>query len=157
MSPAPRPESLTRLEQEVGVLVRRIRHVIGERSRLVHPDLQPAAYLMLAHVAAQGPMRASTVADLFTIDKGAISRQVTHLIELGLVEKSRDPDDGRAWLLQATPDARERLTSVAEARRRYLAERLTGWEDEDLEQFTDLLARYNETLSGEALSPPPAE
>ena len=52
-------------------------------------------------------MRASTVADLFSIDKGAISRQVTHLIELGLIEKSRDPEDGRAWLLTATPDALE--------------------------------------------------
>lgn len=147
MSAAPRPESLTRLEQEVGVLVRRIRRVIAERARLVHPELQPASYLMLAHLAGQGPMRASSVADLFTIDKGAISRQVTHLIELGLVEKSRDPEDGRAWLLTATPDAQERLTSVAESRRRYLAERLGGWEAGDLELFTDLLARYNESLS----------
>ena len=102
--------------------------------------------LMLAHVAEHGPMRASTVADLFSIDKGAISRQVTHLIELGLIEKSRDPEDGRAWLLTATPDARERLAQVAESRRRYLADRLDDWESGDLETFTALLARYNESL-----------
>ncbi|MCK5930191.1 MAG: MarR family transcriptional regulator, partial [Nocardioides sp.] len=109
-------------------------------------ELQPASYLMLAHVAEHGPMRASTVADLFSIDKGAISRQVTHLIELGLIEKSRDPEDGRAWLLTATPDARERLAQVAESRRRYLADRLDDWESGDLETFTALLARYNESL-----------
>ena len=131
MSAAPRPESLTRLEQEVGVLVRRIRRVIAERAGAVHAELQPASYLMLAHVAEHGPMRASTVADLFSIDKGAISRQVTHLIELGLIEKSRDPEDGRAWLLTATPDARDRLDD---------------WESGDLETFTALLARYNESL-----------
>lgn len=146
MCAAPRPESLVRLEQEVGVLVRRIRRVIAERARLVHPDLQPASYLMLSHVAENGPMRASSVADLFTVDKGAISRQVTHLMELGLVEKSRDPEDGRAWLLTATPDAVERLRTVAEQRRTYLAERLDGWEAGDLERFTDLLARYNDSL-----------
>ena len=146
MSAAPRPESLVRLEQEVGVLVRRIRRVIAERARLVHPDLQPASYLMLSHVAENGPMRASSVADLFTVDKGAISRQVTHLMELGLVEKSRDPEDGRAWLLTATPDAVQRLRTVAEQRRSYLAERLDGWEAGDLERFTDLLARYNDSL-----------
>lgn len=146
MCAAPRPESLVRLEQEVGVLVRRIRRVIAERARLVHPDLQPASYLMLSHVAEHGPMRASAVADLFTVDKGAISRQVTHLIELGLVQKSRDPEDGRAWLLSATPDATQRLRTVAEQRRTYLAERLDGWEAGDLERFTDLLARYNESL-----------
>ena len=144
MSAAPRPESLTRLEQEVGVLVRRIRRVIAERAGAVHPELQPASYLMLAHVAEHGPMRASTVADLFSIDKGAISRQVTHLIELGLIEKSRDPEDGRAWLL--TADARQRLEQVAVSRRRYLADRLDGWEAGDLEAFTHLLARYNESL-----------
>lgn len=128
------------------MLVRRIRRVIAERARLVHPDLQPASYLMLSHVAENGPMRASAVADLFTVDKGAISRQVTHLMELGLVEKSRDPEDGRAWLLSATPDAVQRLRTVAEQRRTYLAERLDGWEAGDLERFTDLLARYNDSL-----------
>lgn len=128
------------------MLVRRIRRVIAERARLVHPDLQPASYLMLGHVAENGPMRASAVADLFTVDKGAISRQVTHLMELGLVEKSRDPEDGRAWLLTATPDAVQRLRTVAEQRRTYLAERLDGWEAGDLERFTDLLARYNDSL-----------
>jgi len=128
------------------VLVRRIRRVIAERARLVHPDLQPASYLMLSHVAENGPMRASSVADLFTVDKGAISRQVTHLMELGLVQKTRDPEDGRAWLLSATPDAKERLRTVTEQRRTYLAERLEGWEAGDLELFTDLLARYNDSL-----------
>ena len=122
------------------MLVRRIRRVIAERAGAVHAELQPASYLMLAHVAEHGPMRASTVADLFSIDKGAISRQVTHLIELGLIEKSRDPEDGRAWLLTATPDARERLAQVAQSRRRY------DWESGDLETFTALLARYNESL-----------
>ncbi len=128
------------------MLVRRIRRVIAERARLVHPDLQPASYLMLSHVAENGPMRASSVADLFTVDKGAISRQVTHLMELGLVQKTRDPEDGRAWLLSATPDAKERLRTVTEQRRTYLAERLEGWEAGDLELFTDLLARYNDSL-----------
>ena len=128
------------------MLVRRIRRVIAERARLVHPDLQPASYLMLGHVAENGPMRASAVADLFTVDKGAISRQVTHLMELGLVQKTRDPEDGRAWLLSATPDAVERLRTVTEQRRTYLAERLEGWEAGDLDLFTDLLARYNDSL-----------
>ena len=143
---ASRAESLMRLEQEVGVMIRRVKRVIGERAHAVHPDLQPASYLMLAYLGQHGPMRASTVADLFSIDKGAISRQVTHLIELGLIEKSRDPEDGRAWLLTATPDARQRLEQVAVSRRRYLADRLDGWEAGDLEAFTHLLARYNESL-----------
>ena len=49
-----RTDTLLRLEQEVGVLVRRVRRVIGERARAVHPDLQPSSYLLLAHLAEAG-------------------------------------------------------------------------------------------------------
>ncbi len=36
-----RAETVRALEHEVGVLIRRVRRVIGERARAVHPDLQP--------------------------------------------------------------------------------------------------------------------
>ena len=55
MSAAPRPESLTRLEQEVGVLVRRIRRVIAERAGAVHPELQHALIDALALGSSAGP------------------------------------------------------------------------------------------------------
>ena len=92
-------ESLRLLESEVGVLIRRIKRVLGERARAVHPDLQPASYLMLAYLADDGPLRASAIAETFDIDKGAISRQVQHLVDLGLVDRTPDPADGRASLL----------------------------------------------------------
>lgn len=135
-----------RLEREVGVLIRRVRRVIGERARAVHEDLQPASYLMLAHLAEQGPTRASAIAELFSIDKGAISRQVTHLIELGLVQKTQDPEDGRAWQLSATEEAVRRLRAITEQRRLYLAERLGEWRDDELDDLVSLLGRYNASL-----------
>ena len=42
------------------------------------------------------------------MDKGAVSRQVQHLTELGLIERTPDPADGRAALLAVTDDARRR-------------------------------------------------
>ena len=72
---------------------------------MVHPDLQPASYLLLSHLAHEGPMRSSAIAESFGIDKGAISRQVQHLVDLGLVERMPDPADGRATLLSASDDA----------------------------------------------------
>ncbi len=59
----PRADELGRLEQEVGVLIRRVKRVIGERSRSVHPDLQPASYLMLSYLAAEGPQRSSVLSE----------------------------------------------------------------------------------------------
>ncbi len=142
----PRAEELRRLEQEVGVLIRRVKRVIGERSRFVHPDLQPASYLMLTYLAAEGPQRSSVLSERFGVDKGAISRQVQHLCDLGLLIREPDPDDGRATLVSASADAVRRLEAVDHDRRRWLDERLSEWSESDLSTFVTALARYNATL-----------
>jgi DNA-binding MarR family transcriptional regulator len=141
-----RAEHLADLEREVGTLIRRVRRVIHERARLVHPDLQPASYLLLSHLAHEGPVRSSAIAESFGIDKGAVSRQVHHLAELGLLERMPDPADGRATLLSASEDARARLEDVNRHRRKYLDERLGEWSEEDLRGFVRGLARYNAAL-----------
>ncbi|WP_139984352.1 MarR family winged helix-turn-helix transcriptional regulator [Nocardioides litoris] len=141
-----RVETLRELEHEVAVLIRRVRRVIGERARAVHPDLQPPSYLILAMVAEEGPLRASVLSETFDIDKGAISRQVKHLLDLGLLVADKDPSDARASLLSATDEARSRLADVVEHRRKYLDERLADWSDADLTTFVAELSRYNASL-----------
>lgn len=144
----PRAEQLRRLEGEVGVLVRRIRRVIHERARAMHADLQPSAYLLLAWLAEEGPVRASAIAESLAIDKGAISRQLQHLVDLGLVVREPDPADGRATLVAASQDAVRRMADVAEHRRTWLDEQLGDWSDAELAGFVDTLARYNDALNG---------
>lgn len=137
---------LDHLEQEVGVLLRRIRRVIAERARSMHDDLQVAAYFILANVAETGPKRASAVADEFGIDKGAVSRQVQQLCEMGFLQRTPDPVDGRAMMLSVTEEGQRRLTETSAERRAVLDERLAGWTDEDLAAFVSALGRYNRTL-----------
>ena len=146
MTAMARTETIGLLEQEVGVLIRRVRRVIHERARLVHPDLQPASYLLLAFLAESGPRRSSEIADNFGIDKGAISRQVQNLVQLGLLDRTPDPADGRATLLSATDEAGERLAEVNQHRRKYLDERLGDWSEDDLLSFVSALSRYNSAL-----------
>lgn len=141
-----RAEELGRLEQEVGVLIRRVKRVIGERARAVHPDLQPASYLMLTYLASSGPQRSSAMSERFGVDKGAISRQVQHLCDLGLLLREPDPLDGRASLISASPDAVRRMQAVDRDRRRWLEEQLAEWSEDDLRQFVSGLARYNAAL-----------
>jgi len=141
-----RADELGRLERQFGVLIRRVRRVIGERARAVHPDLQPASYLMLTFLAAEGPQRSSMVSERFNVDKGAISRQVQHLCDLGLLVREPDPADGRAMLISASPDAVRRMTAVDRDRRRWLDEQLAEWTEADLHDFVTSLARYNAAL-----------
>jgi len=139
-------ETMRALEHEMGVLVRRIRRVIAERARMVHPDLSPVAYSMLMALNDSGPRRASDLVDLFSIDKGAVSRQVGALLDLGLIERSPDPEDRRAAILAITPEGSRRLETIHEMRRREVSERLSGWSDADLQDFVAMMNRYNSAL-----------
>ena len=141
-----RAETIRELEQEVAVLIRRVRRVVGVRARAVHDSLQPAAYLILSYVVESGPVRASAIVEHFDIDKGAVSRQVAHLIELGLVERTPDPEDGRATLLTVTAEGTRRMQDVGARRRRLLDERLGEWSEKELDAFVRQLARYNAAL-----------
>jgi DNA-binding MarR family transcriptional regulator len=139
-------ETMRALEHEMGVLVRRIRRQIAERARMVHPELSPVAYSMLMALNDSGPQRASDLVELFAIDKGAVSRQVSALLELGLIERTPDPEDRRAAILAITDEGIRRLSSIAELRRREVLERLSGWSDDDLGAFVAVMARYNAAL-----------
>lgn len=149
-SSSARAELLGDLEHEVAVMVRRIKRVIAERARAVHPDLAPSSYLLLTFVAEKGPLRASEIAEEFTIDKGAISRQVTHLTDLGLLARVGDPEDGRAMLVSVSEEGRRRLSEVAHQRRAFLDERLGDWSEQDLDGFVRALGRYNRALDAPA-------
>ena len=144
--PMTRAESMRMLEHEMGVVMRRIRRNIGERAKLVHPDLSAAGYSMLLALDEGRPRRSSELAELFSIDKGAVSRQVSQLGDLGFVTREPDPVDGRAQLLSITPKAQRLLADVTKQRRQRFDERLSSWDPEDLSDFVRALARYNETV-----------
>ena len=139
-------QTLQALEHEMGVLVRRIRRVIAERARMLDPDLSPVAYSMMTALNDSGPQRASALVEIFSVDKGAVSRQVQALLELGLIERSPDPEDRRAMILAVTEEGRRRLATIAQARRHQLTTRLESWSDEELSAFVRSLARYNASL-----------
>jgi DNA-binding MarR family transcriptional regulator len=139
-------ETLRALEHEMSVLVRRIRRVIAERARMLHPELSPVAYSMLMALNDGGPRRASDLVEIFSIDKGAVSRQVQVLLELGLIERTPDVEDRRAMILAISEEGSRRLANIAETRRHELSEALVDWSDADLSRFVRSLGRYNSAL-----------
>ena len=135
------------LEHEIGVIARRIRRNTDERARMIHPELAAAAYSLLAAVADEGPCRASALAGAFSLDKGAVSRYLTQLEELGLLSRTPDPADGRAALVALTDEGRRRLDDMLARRRAQFGDRLATWSEVDLARLADSLGRYNHTLS----------
>ena len=135
-----RADSLRHLEREVGVLIRRIKRVIGERARAVHEDLQPASYLMLSWLVDEGPVRRLVDGRELRHRQGRGQPPAPAPRDLGLVERTPDPADGRATLVAASDDARRRLADVAEHRRKWLDEQLGDWTAEELTDFAATLA-----------------
>ena len=134
------------VERELAALLRRARAWNREVATVVHPDLQPTAYALLARVDELGGARAIELSDYFGIDKGAISRQVGLLERVGLVSREQDPDDGRARLLVVTTEGRKRLSLARDGRRRLVREQLDRWPEQDVATFAELLGRLNQQM-----------
>jgi DNA-binding MarR family transcriptional regulator len=148
-----RTAAVRSLEHEIGTLLRRIRRGLADRAVQVHPELNPTSYMLLSTLNEHGARRAADLAELFALDKGSVSRVVHQLLELGLIERSPDPADGRASILSVTDDAVRRLAEVREHRREHFDDRLTGWEPAEIEELSAHLARFNLALSDPSAVP----
>lgn len=131
------------LEHEIGLLLRLIRRGMSERALQVHPELNPTSYAMLATLGEFGPRRAAELAEMFAMDKGTVSRVVHQLLQLGLVQRTPDPEDGRASILSVTKDATARLEQMHELRRQLFDTQLAEWPAEEIEQLATQLGRFN--------------
>ena len=125
------------------------RRVARYRSELSGVDLSPTTVATLAAVYRLGPARLTAVAGLVDLEPSRVSKEVTRLVDAGLVAQEPDSTDGRATLLACTAageDAFRRYRATAD---QILAERLGTWSDRDLARLADLLGRLASTLAGD--------
>lgn len=149
------PKAAPQLESELGVLFRRARELFKMTAVDIHPELNVTGYATLLRVVEEGPLRASELVDYFGTDKGSMSRQLAQLEKLGLVRRTKDPDDGRAQAVVATADAVQRTALARERSRGRLRSRISGWEADRLDAFTTLLHEFNEALTDPPATPGP--
>jgi len=106
-----------------------------------------SALRVLARVERAGPIRASDLADVLDLDLSTVSRRVTELEEAGLITRTRDPDDRRASLLEATDEGRAAIERLRTARRSLLEDALADWPTDDVRRLGELLGRFTNALS----------
>ena len=131
------------VEREIGLLLRRAQASSERIARKVHPDLDSGAYPLLVRIGIRPGLRASELAAHIGIGRGTMSRQLARLEELGLIERTTDPDDARGQLLRLTPAGAERLARARGARAQFLREALEGWDADDVSSFAVQLGRFN--------------
>ena len=136
-------QAFVHLEREIGLLLRRSRAISARLAAELHPDLDGAAYGLLALLQDAGPQRASDLVTRVGLDKSTVSRQVATLVDLGLVDRTADPDDGRAQVLTPSAEGSARLASIREVRRARWEADLADWPAEDVGTLGERLARLN--------------
>jgi DNA-binding MarR family transcriptional regulator len=104
-------------------------------------NLDRARYLVLRAVAESEPVRTTALAEQVGVDPSTMSRHVSILEQAGLVERTADPDDGRAQSLSLTVAGRTVMEKVRAARHDLITDVLGDWDDTDRSRLAALLAR----------------
>jgi len=136
-------ELLRRLRDDMGSLRRitgsqRLDRLIAVRSGVA---IGVAAVAVLGKVIDDGPMRMSDLADAVRTHPAALTRQVQALEAEGYVERSADPNDGRASVVAVTSAGRLAHRRIEAANDELMAEQLDGWSTEDLTSLVEQLDR----------------
>lgn len=135
-----------RLESELSVLWRQLRRLSITMARKVDEGLEVPAYGLLGALVDGGDLRGGDLAELFGLDKSTVSRQITQMEELGLIQRVVDPADARARLIHVTELGNARVRQLREARGRWFGAALEDWPDGDIDALATLVARLNTSL-----------
>lgn len=136
--------AIAEVEDAMAVLFARGSARWKEYAALVHPELQPAGYKILAALVHIGPCQAGVLAETLSTDKSVMSRQVRCMQEYGLIESRVDEHDARARVIAATAEAAARVEHARAQNTRLFRDELRSWPADDLVRFASMVERICE-------------
>lgn len=84
----------------------------ADRAVMEAAGITTAQAAVLAVTAAGEPMTQRAAALQLGLNESALSQMTARLIKLGLIARTRDKDDARAWQLQVTAEGRAALKRI---------------------------------------------
>src|SRR5664279_3393494 len=118
----------------------------------VHPVVESASYPILFSLTA-GPPRVSMLAEHVYCDVSTVSRQVTTLVSIGVLEKVSDPRDGRACMVSLSNEGDALVEHLKASRGEWFRQLLQDWEPADAQVLTDYLQRFAVTFEVPKITP----
>lgn len=101
---------------------------------------------VLGRIMEHGPLRLSVLAAGLGIEKASVTPRVQQLEAAGLVQRSPDPTDGRASLLEISAEGSRVLGCLHDARRELLEDLLAGWPEQQYAEVASALTALAERL-----------
>jgi DNA-binding MarR family transcriptional regulator len=129
-------------------LVKLVRHLetFGRRSSL-YVRVDRAGYLAMRVLEDLGPMSTNALALALHLDASTVTRQIAPLERGGLIERSRDPADGRSSSIALTAEGCRCMADVKQERLRCIEALVSDWDGADQEGLAASLARLNSSLA----------
>jgi MarR family transcriptional regulator for hemolysin len=103
-----------------------------------------AQWKVLFRLTRMPGLRQVELADMLDVEPITLCRIVDRLEEAGLVERSRDPEDRRAWRLHVTARAQPLIEKLQAVGAELVAEAFAGIDPKDIELTRRVLARMRE-------------
>jgi DNA-binding MarR family transcriptional regulator len=118
-------------------------HAALRRMRRVpaRADLDRASVIVLNRVAEAGEPRLSDLAADLCLDASTVSRHVRGLVDAGLVARTEDPRDRRAFRLRMTEPGAAVLAEAMQVRAAVVRQALAAWSEDDRRVLATLLER----------------
>ena len=115
----------------------------GRRLRTRHPEDQvdPSTFPLAKQLMCHDGMRLSDLAAAVELDASTVSRQIKQLEDKGIVERTADPEDGRASLIRISSEGRDVIQAAFRRRFERLKVVLEPWSQHDRDLLQDLLTR----------------
>lgn len=136
-------EGTRQISAQITRFVRGLKSLQLQAQHRSRHGVDPSAYPVLFQLVER-PRRTSELATCLHADISTVSRQVTGLVDLGLVERRADPDDKRATILAATAAGQAAYDDMTDARERMFGRVVADWPDDDVEALVRLLHRFND-------------
>ena len=103
-----------------------------------------AQWKVLFRVTRNPGLRQVELADMLDLEPITLCRIVDRLEEAGLVERTRDPEDRRAWRLHVTAQAQPLVEKLRKVGAKLVDEAFAGIDRKDIETMRKVLAQVRE-------------
>jgi DNA-binding MarR family transcriptional regulator len=111
--------------------------------------LSLASIAVLGRVVEGSPIGLAELREVSRLQPAALSRHVRLLEQGGYIERSGDPDDGRAAVARVTPRGRAAHRRFRAANDDLLATQLVGWTSDELNGLAATMERLDADLRSE--------
>ena len=106
-----------------------------------------AQWKVLFRLSRQPGLRQVELADKLDVEPITLSRIIDRLAEAGLVERTPDPADRRAWRLQVTEKAQPLIAKLRKLADGLIDDAFKGLSDDEMNRMRVNLARIRENLA----------